>query len=92
MYNVELRKKLFFDEMKQNCCDCGFRMKCEDMTNSEVDKCFRYFIEKKKVIPLLIKNNMNIDEWTCYGKMSIDSLVHLYLYLKYEDTDSSRDV
>ena len=85
MYNIAFEKELLFEQMNKGCSGCGFRMKCEDMTNSEVDNCFHYFVEKERVFPLLRKFNMNINEWTCYGKMSIDSLVRLYLYLKSED-------
>ena len=90
MYDVAHQKELLLDEFKQKRCQgCGFGMKCDNMTNCEFDKCFRWFVEKEKVEPFLHRNGMGIDEWTCYGKMSIDSLIHLFLYLSYEEADSN---
>lgn len=83
MYNIEKRKDELYNEMLVGCKTCGFIFKCEGMTNSETSKCFYSFIERK-VIDYLIANKMNIDKWTWHGKMPIESLVHLLIYLENE--------
>ena len=82
MYDINKKHDQLIDVLAQGCENCGFKAKCYQ-NDYEVGKCFKYLVESE-VRKILNKNNMDIDMWTCYGKMSIYDLIHLLIYLEKE--------
>lgn len=91
MYNVQAVEDALFSAFEQDCRTCNFRMKCDDMTNSEVGRCFYAYVDSR-VTKMLMDNGMNIDVWTWNGNMGIKDLVRLYIYLSVEAESNGQEI
>lgn len=91
MYDIDAVENGLFSSFEKSCETCALRMNCDDMTNSEVAKCFYAYVSRR-VDAMLRKNNMNVDVWTWNGDMIIRDLVHLYIYLSVEAESASPTV